>query len=73
MQKIERSPNASNARSARAHVDHAARAARAEALREQLEQNWKPYFLEYMSCCGGGACDPRDPALPVSVLETHLR
>ena len=46
---------------------------RARTEREELDAKWKPYFLEYMSCCGGGACVPRDPALPIGVLETHLR
>ena len=46
---------------------------RMEVLRAHLDETWKPYFLQYMSCCGGGACVPRDPALPISVLETHLR
>ena len=41
--------------------------------RAELDAKWKPFFLDYMSCCGGGACVPRDPALPISVLETHLR
>ena len=46
---------------------------RARTEREELDAKWKPYFLEYMSCCGGGACVPRDPALPIGVLEAHLR